>query len=1044
MFITRVSIHHPVFASMVMLALMVVGIFSYARMGVDQFPDIDLPVIVVSTTFSGASPETMESDITRPIENAVNTIAGIDTVTSESYEGHSVVVVQFDLDVDAESAAQDVRDRVSRLEATLPDNADAPQIMRFNPDDQPIISLAVSSKQQSLTELTSLAEELITKRLNIVSGVGQTTVVGGSSRQIAVMVEPEKMQALSISVLEIQNAIRRENQDIAAGNMHKGIDQRLITVKGRIKNPEEFDTIIVARRGGAPVYLSQVAKVRDQGQELESRAFFNGQPALGIDVVKIQGSNTVEVAAGVRRTVDALAKELAPMGVELSVSRDNSRAITSSLHDVQRTLIEGGLLTIAIVFLFLNSWRSTVITALTLPISIAGTFAVIYFLGFTLNMMTLMALSLAIGILIDDAIVVRENITRHMGMGKSHKLASLEGTTEIGLAVLATTFTIVAVFLPVAFMGGIIGRFFMQFGVTVSVAVLISLFVSFTLDPMLSSVWYDPSSHRNVKRGPIGRFVEKFDHGFERLAKYYQNVIGWSLRHRITTIVLAGSVFFGSLTLVPLIGAEFVPKGDQGKFEVQLKAYEGASLDYMVEKVAQVEQVLRTYPEVSNTYSTINTGRSRGTNEATVHVDMVPLKERSRTPSQLAEPLRTRLSQIAGLTVSVNEPGVGDSGGNNKPLQINVLGESQEELKRISKEMVTILEKIQGAVEIETSMDNEKPTLAVRVRRDVASDLEVSLQNIGDTLRPLMAGDAVSEWNAPNGETYDVIVRLPEDRRQTIDDLKNLIIPTGRMDSNGIPVVVNLDQVADFVNETTPNAISRKDLSRQVLVSANVSGRPIGDITREFTRESAKISMPAGYRVMFGGDAENMADSISHALQALALAVIFIYLILASQFGSFLQPLAIMTTLPLSLIGVLSGLLLTGSTLNIFSIIGFIMLMGLVTKNAILLVDFSNQRRREGATLHESLIDAGKVRLRPIIMTTLAMIFGMLPLALGLGEGGAQRSPMAHAVIGGLISSTLLTLVFVPVIITYLEQFGAWASKKLPKSPEEYETDRLN
>ncbi|GGE41622.1 nodulation protein NolG [Agaricicola taiwanensis] len=1037
MFLTRISVNNPVFATMMMLALVVIGLFSFSRMGVDQFPDVDLPVVVVSTTYTGASPESVESEVTRPVEDAVNTIGGIDTITSESYEGRSLVIVQFTLDTDARTAAQEVRDRVSRLEAIFADEVDTPQVTRFNPDDAPILSLALSGETQTLPELTSLADEVITKRLNVVPGVGQTTIVGGSARQIAVLLDPERLQALEISVTEVMDAIRRDNQDIAAGDLQAGINQRIVTVEGRLAEPEDFRNIIVAQRGGHPVYLSQVAQVLDQGAELTSRALFNGTPALGIDVVKVQGSNTVQVARDLRAEIGRLSNELRSEGIKLEITRDNSRAISNSVNDVQRTLVEGGLLTVAIVFLFLNSWRSTVITALTLPISVIGTFAVIFFLGFTLNTMTLMALSLAIGILIDDAIVVRENITRHLAMGKSHRQAALEGTNEIGLAVLATTLSIVAVFLPVAFMGGIIGRFFLQFGVTVSVAVMISLFVAFTLDPMLSSVWYDPHAHAGAKRGPVGRLVARFDRAFERFAAIYKRIIHWSFRHRLLTMISALALFVGSLFLVPMIGGEFVPEGDQGEFAVSVKAPEGSSLDYTVAKVRQVEEALREFPEVSSFYSTINASGARGYNEANIHVSMLPRAERTRTPQDLAEPLRQRFSEIAGLTISVNQPGAVGGGGNNKPLQFSILGPDINTLKRLSEQVMAKLRAIPGAVEVESSMENEQPTLAIRVRHEVASDLGVSLQTIGDTLRPLVAGDAISVWNAPNGETYDVEVRLPRDYREDPQSLRNLMIRSSKTDANGQPINVYLDQVADIVPSFAPDVISRKDLSRQVLISANVSGRALGEVTADLNREIAAMNIPASYRVSFGGDTENMQESIGYAVQALGLAVIFIYLILASQFGSFLQPLAIMATLPLSLIGVLVGLLLTGSTLNIFSIIGFIMLMGLVTKNAILLVDFSNQERERGATLEDSLAEAGAIRLRPIIMTTLAMIFGMLPLALGLGEGGEQRAPMAHAVIGGLISSTVLTLVFVPVILTYLDRFGRWVSRFTPKAPLE-------
>ncbi|TNM63530.1 efflux RND transporter permease subunit [Aliirhizobium smilacinae] len=1033
MLLTRISVAHPVFATMMMVTILVLGLFSYNRLGVDLFPETDFPIVVVSATYSGASPASVESEISRPIEQALNTIGGIDTITSESYEGRSIVVVQFDLDVDSQVAAQEVRDRVARLQAGFPDGVDAPQVTRFNPDDQPILSVAVSSPTRTLSEITTLADRVITNRLTVIAGVGQTTLVGDSKRQVLVVVDPDRLEAYGVSVVTVMDAIRRENQDRAAGTLISGINQRIVTVEGRIGDASGFNSIIVTQSGGYPVYLSDVATVLDTGAEVTSRATYQGVTSLGLDIVKVQGANTVQVASALRAEIAALNEELAKENVKLTITRDNSRAIAAQVSEVQRTLIEGGVLTVVIVFLFLNSWRSTVITGLTLPISVIGTFAVVHALGFTLNTMTLMALSLSIGILIDDAIVVRENITRHLQMGKNHVRAALDGTNEIGLAVLATTLCIVAVFLPVAFMGGLIGRFFLQFGVTVAVAVMISLFVSFTLDPMLSSVWHDPQPQKGAKRGFIGRAVERFDHWFEGLAARYRSLIYWTFAHRKTTIAIVAVMFVGSLALVPRIGAEFLPPADQGEISVTLKANEGSSLDYMAAKVGQVEKALREFDYVSTTYSTINSGGARGFNQAMVAVQLVPNNERQLTTAASIEPIRQRLARIAGLEISIGQSsGVG---GSQKPLQLSVLGDGDQELRRISDQITSALKAIRGATEVESSIENVRPTLAVRIRREAASDLGVSIATIGDTLRPLVAGDAISVWNAPDGESYDVMVRLPATGRRDAAQLRNLTISTGRTDDNNKPITVLLDQVADVVESTAPDAITRKDLSREVRISSNIEGRALGDVTADLNAAIAQMDIPIGYRISFGGDAKSLVESTGYALQALVLAVIFIYIILASQFGSFIQPIAIMMTLPLSLIGVLLGLLLTGSTLNMFSMIGFIMLMGLVTKNAILLVDYSNLGVREGKNLRQSLADAGAVRLRPIVMTTLAMIFGMLPMALGLGEGGEQRAPMAHAVIGGLISSTLLTLVFVPVVLTYLDGMARRVKQRFGRKP---------
>lgn len=1035
MFLTRISVNHPVFATMMMVTILVVGLFSFSRLGVDQYPATDLPIVVVSTGYAGASPSSVESEVSRPIESALNTIGGIDTITSESYEGRSVVVIQFDLDADGQAAAQEVRDRVARLQAGFPDEVDTPQVMRFNPEDQPILSIAASSPKRTLSEMTTIADRIISSRLSVVSGVGQVSLVGGSERQVLVVVDPDRLEAYGVSVSSVMDAIRRENQDRAAGTLISGINQRIVTVEGRIPDVAGFDSIIVARSGDYPVYLSEVATVVDTGAEVTSRATYQGVPSLGIEVVKVQGANTVEVASELRKEIAALNTELGKEGISLTITRDNSRSIAAQVSEVQRTLVEGAALTVAIVFLFLNSWRSTIITGLTLPISVIGTFAVIHALGFTLNTMTLMALSLSIGILIDDAIVVRENITRHLQMGKSHVRAAIDGTEEIGLAVLATTLCIVAVFLPVAFMGGLIGRFFLQFGVTVAVAVLISLFVAFTLDPMLSSVWHDPDAKHDAKRGFVGRAIARFDRWFEGLAGRYRSLIYWTFDHRKTTIFVVVAMFVASLLLIPRIGAEFAPPADQGEVSVSLEAAEGSSLEYMAAKVDQVERALNEFAFVETIYSTINAGGARGFNQANVAVQLVPADARDISTAASIDPVRQRLASIAGLTVSVGQSG-SLSGGASKPLQLSILGDGDAELRRISDQITSALAAIPGATEIESSIENERPTLAIRVRREAASDLGVSIATIGDTLRPLVAGSAISVWNAPDGESYDVMVRLPATGRRDAAQLRDLTVSTGRTDEDGKPITVLLDQVADIVESTAPDSITRKDLSREVRVSSNIEGRALGDVTADLNAAIAGMDIPLGYRVSFGGDAQNLEESLSYALQSLVLAIIFIYIVLASQFGSFIQPVAIMMTLPLSLIGVLLGLFFAGSTLNMFSIIGFIMLMGLVTKNAILLVDYSNQLRREGKGLRDSLADAGAVRLRPIVMTTLAMIFGMLPMALALGEGGEQRAPMAHAVIGGLISSTLLTLVFVPVVLTYLDAMALRVARWFPLSPD--------
>ncbi|TAJ37163.1 MAG: efflux RND transporter permease subunit [Reyranella sp.] len=1026
--LTQIAVDNPVFATMMMVALLVMGLFSYRQLGVDQFPNVDFPIVVVTTEYPGASPETVETEISRKIEESVNAIAGLKTLTSRSLEGRSIVVAEFELSVQSSIAMQDVREKVQQVRAAFKPEIKEPLIQRFNPDDQPIVSIAVRSDIRSVRDLTTLADQLIVKRLQTVRDVGRATIAGGVKRQINIELDPGRMHSLRVGVNDIMRAIRDENQNFPAGNVARGNDDRIIEVTGRVAEPGNFADLIVARRGLAPVYLRQVATVVDGQQELESVATQNGERALAIDVVKTQGSNTIEVARGVRRAVADL-QAVVPPDVKLEIVRDSSRGIQNSVSNVQQTMIEGGLLTIAIVFLFLHSWRSTVITGLALPISVFGAFMVMAAFGFTLNVLTLMALSLAIGILIDDAIVVRENIMRHIGFGKTHRQAAIDGTNEIGLAVLATTFCIVAVFLPVAFMGGIIGRFFFQFGVMVSAAVLISLFVSFTLDPMLSSIWYDPQAHGT------GRFARIVNATQDRANNLYRAILGWSLRWPKITLLIALGTFVGSFALPKYIGFEFVPQADLGEQVVSIETPIGSSLEYTTAKLNQVDAAVREIPEVAYTYGTVNTGYANGKNQASLYLRLKPIKERKRSPEQLAQPIRERLAGIPGVLVSINIPG-GPGGGVQKQLQLSLQGPDTAVLDTLSQEVMRRAAAIPGIVDLDRNLKAAKPVLSVRLRRDAASDLGLGSVQVAQSLRPLFAGDETSLWRAPDGENYTVMVRLPVDERTGVADLQRIWFTAG-FEPTGLPRMVHIAQIADIIDDVGASQINRRDLNREVQITANVSGRSTGEASSDLQKILAETKLPPGYRFVFGGSTKDMAESAAYAGQALLLAVILIYLILASQFGSFLQPIAIMMSLPMSLIGVFLGLLIAGTTLNIFSAIGFIMLMGLVTKNAILLVDFFNQSRARGTPVNEALLEAGMIRLRPILMTTLAMVFGMMPLALGLGEGASQRAPMAHAVIGGLISSTLLTLVVVPVMLIYIDRIGAWTKKRFSRSADD-------
>ena len=1038
MWFTRVSVGNPVMAVMVMLAFVVLGLFAVQRLKVDQFPNIEFPTVVVSTEYPGASPEIVEIEVTRRVEEAVNTIAGISQLFSRSYEGASVVIVQFNLDVDGRKAADDVREKVALVRPLLRAEVKESRVQRFDPTSRPVFTLALTSPDgsRSPTELSNTAEQLVKKRLENVRGVGSVAVVGARKREINVYLKPAAMEAFGVGVDQVVSALRTENRDLPAGALRTREAERVVQVEGAVKTPAELRDIVVARRGNPPqpVRLGQVADVVDGPEEVESLALYNGVRMVALDVVKNQGENTIEVVDGLQKAAQALQRELPP-GMAAQVVRDNSRPIRVAVANVQRTLVEGALLTIGIVFLFLNSWRSTVITGLTLPIALVGTFFFMEVFGFSLNMVTLMALSLCVGLLIDDAIVVRENIVRHVQMGKSPHAAALDGTQEIGLAVLATTLSIVAVFLPIGFMGGIIGKFFHEFGITIVAAVLISMFVSFTLDPMLSSVWHDPAidregqpfEPRTLYDRTLGRLTHAFDRFQHRLGEGYVGVLGWSLRHKLATLGLAAATLVGSVALVPLLGTEFVPKADYSETSVSFYTPVGSSIEVTEARARQVDAILRELPEVRYTVTTINSGQAQGRIYASVYVRLVDRKDRARSVDQMSVPLRQRLAAVPGITVT--HVGLLDGVSGGKPVSLSIQGADLAELQRITDRLLGQLRQVPGLIDIDTSMKASKPIVSVEVKRDAAADAGLSVGAVTATLRSMVAGETVGQWRSGSDQTHDIKVRLAPQDRQGPEQLERLGIAAGTQ-ADGSARIVRLSQVAELKPALGPNQVNRRDMNREVEITANTAGRSLGEVSAEVRRVLEATPLPPGYSYRFGGSTKDMQDSFAYALSALAMAVIFIYMILASQFRSFLQPVALMASLPLTLIGVVLALLMWRSTLNMFSVIGIIMLMGLVTKNAILLVDFANRAREAGMERTHALLEAARVRLRPILMTTLAMIFGMVPLAFALTEGSEQRAPMGQAVIGGVITSSLLTLVVVPVIYVYIDDLVAWAGRR--------------
>jgi HAE1 family hydrophobic/amphiphilic exporter-1 len=1047
MFLSDVSINRPVFATMLMVALVVLGIVSYRRLAIDEYPDVTYPTVVVQTAYPGASPEVMEREVSRPIEEALNTVQGLYEVTSTSFEGSSLVRVQLNLGVNVMEAQQDVQAKVARIRRQLPRDIDDPVIVRFDPNERPIMSIAIQSPDRPLRELTDIAEEIIAPRLEAISGVGGVNRVGGVERQIRVQLDHAAMRSYAVSPTQVSAALERENQEVPAGRVQSGQTERLVRVTGRVVDPAAFANIVVAVRDNVPIRLSDVATVVDGTADQRSAARYNGDPAVALDLLKISGANTVNVADAVRVVVDELGRQMPP-DIRLAIIRDDSRRIREALSDVQLTILLGAVLTIAIIYLFLNSWRSTVITGLTLPVSIISAFFIMWVFGFTMNTMTLLALSLAIGLLIDDAIVVRENIVRHIEMGKDHHRAAREGTDEIGLAVTSTTLAVVAVFIPVAFMGGMIGKIFLQFGVTVAFAVLVSLFVSFTLDPLLSSVWADPEVEggtRNEDRGSgsrtsrysIRRVATAFNDRFERVAERYPRWLDWALRRRWTVMGIAAASIMTALLIVPKLGFTWMPEADVGEFNVGFRAPPGSRLEYTLDRGMQLSALVRENPSVAFTYLNIGGGFRGSPNNGQIFVKLKPREERDQHMSEVQNALRGRLREIPGIRANVQGTR-SIFGGFRNPIAVNVQGPEPSRLKLLAAQILEKMRTVPGVAEPQSSDEGDIPQLDVQVDRQQAWAAGLGIGSIASTLQPLFTGQRATQWEDELGYSHDVVVVYPDSMRASVEDVATIPVLSSNIDPRtGQQAVIPLMQVAEVKAGIGPQQIERSALQRQISISSGVlPGYGVGDVAAAVKASVDSIGFPPGYRTVFGGDVQNLNETKGYVLEAILLAVIFIYLILASLFGSFVQPLSIMLALPLSFIGVALALLITKGSLNVMTMVGIIMLMGLVTKNGILLVDFTNLLRGKGEDRRAALLHAARIRLRPIIMTTAAMIFGMLPLALAIGEGAEERAPMARAVIGGLITSTLLTLLVVPVMYTLMDDFAAWV-KSRRKAPVE-------
>jgi len=1007
MFLSNFSISRPIATIVLILALMAAGLMAMNKLRVNQNPDVEIPTLWVNIPYPGASPDSSEREIVNRLEKQFLAISGVHKVYAGAQEGGAWFQLEFDFKKNLIEASDDVRNAIASVRYKLPVEMREPIINRFDTSAQPIMNLALSSNTQTHAEISRYAEDVLADRLRGIDGVSTVNVSGSLKRELSVLLRAEKLREYNVSVSEVTTALRVQNTNAPVGKIRGTLDEKSIRLVGRIERPEDFQSIVVKRMGDTVVRLGQVAEIKDGFADVNSLNIRSGKSNVGIYVARSREASTVTVAKKIREMVTQIQKEL-PAGTKLEVVRDGGEQAQRSLNNVIESLILGAVLTIFVVYTFLNSWRSTLITALSLPTSVMAAFIAVWLCGFTLNFMTLLGLSLAIGVLIDDAIVVRENIVRHMENGSPRRKAALEGTAEIGMAVAATTFSIIAVFIPVAFMPGIAGEWFRPFALTVACSVFVSLGISFTLDPMLSAYWGDPPDYHHQEKKGISKVLAKFNHWFDHQANRYGHVIEWALHHRKWMAAIAVGTFVGALVMHAMIGgSSFLPASDQGTLLINVRTPSSSSVEYARLKMEKAAELARSLPETKETNSSVNASGGR------IYVDIGKRNERKRSAKEIAVELREKISHLVGAEYVVTDD-LNNGGG--KPIQIDFTGPDSRKLMEITSQYMEKLRQVPGAVDVGLSQQDPKDELQIELDRGLANSMGISVNDAAQSLRIAFAGIEVGDWVDPTGETRDVAVRLHPEDRLLAENIERLPIPV-----MGTNQMVPLDQIARITMGKGPSDIEHSGGKRTITVSANAQGRSNGEVTGDAMKLAKSMSFPTGYGLKLSGQGEDQQELFTEMTIALVSGIGLMYLILVMQFGSFTAPIAVMMSLPLSLIGVVVALKITNNTLNLMSFIGIIMLMGLVAKNAILLLDAARKREAEGYSREDALMHAGRVRLRPILMTTFALIAGMFPVALGLGEGGEFYRPMAISIIGGTITSTLLTLLVVPTFYDSIE-----------------------
>jgi HAE1 family hydrophobic/amphiphilic exporter-1 len=1014
-------IKRPVFTTMFILLLVVFGIRCYPEIGVDLNPDVDLPIVSVRVTYDGASPEEMETLVTKPIENRVSQVSGIKTLSSTVLEGYSETVLEFNLGVDPQVKASEVREKVSSVRKSLPDDIDEPTTQTVDLNARAIVAWTFSSPTRTRGEIRRIIEDNIKDELQMVDGVSEVTVVGASQRAIRIVLKPEKLAEYGISYQTVRDTINKNNYNTPGGKARNRDMEITVRTLSKYNTVDDVRKVVVANVNSRPVYIGDVADVLDDWEDEDTFASANGIPSVMTFVRKQSKTNTVNVTDNIKAKMEQLKVSNLPPDIEVTTIRDQSNYIRDNIADVWNTILFGGFLALLITYLFLRNFRATIVGGLCIPTSVIACFFMMKLMNFTLNNMSLMALSLAIGMLIDDAIVVIENIFRHIEMGETPFIAARKATEELTLAILATSLVLMAVFVPIGNMGEIIGQFFKQFGLTVAFAVAFSTIVAFSLTPMVSAYWIKVETEEESAKSRnkyVQLVLDKFEAGFQSVREMYNSLMAWCLE-RPKKVVLASVISLGlNLLLLPFVGTEFQPTYDSGEFTVNIKAPIGTSLQKTVELATPMQEYISQLPEVRIVALNIGNGRNP-VNQGSLDIRLKPSKERERSMQQVMDELRARFGNVEGLKVSVVS-NQGGGRGDSRPVQIGLRGNNIKELKQYALQLADMFRSVPGATDVDISDSDEEPEIVVRLDHAKASELGLDATEVGKVVEMAFMGKSTSNSYTIGDNDYDIILQMDLSRRSNINDVRNLRI------SNSSGSFIRLGDIASVSYGSGPTRIEREDKQRQIVVYANTVGISPGDlINKARTEFIPELNMPAGYNYKLIGQADNMQRSFREVAKAVALAIVVVYMVLAAEFESFSQPLIIMASLPFAIIGAILGLLLAGQTANMMSMIGFTMLLGLVTKNAILLLDYANQARAKGMPLREAVLEACSLRLRPIFMTTLSTILGMLPIALGIGEGAELRQSMGVVLVGGLSTSTLLTLIVVPLLYLLFEDWKA-------------------